>query len=87
MLTQSMQVGTGPRTRMLSTQGLTNMRDNIVTVFGSRTAEALVALDGTLAEGLSMHGYAFPMKQELQLSMPLLRRDRAKPCSSHSDCF
>ncbi|BDA44213.1 probable mismatch repair endonuclease PMS2 [Coccomyxa sp. Obi] len=51
------QVGTGPRTRMLSTQGLANMRDNIVTVFGSRTAEALVALDGTSAEGLSMHGY------------------------------
>ncbi len=66
MLTQSAQVGTGPRTRMLSTQGLTNMRDNIVTVFGSRTAEALVALDGTSAEGLSMHGYAPAVKQGLQ---------------------
>ena len=61
-----MQVGTGPRTRMLSTQGLANMRDNIVTVFGSRTAEALVALDGTSAEDLSMHGYAPPMQQGMQ---------------------
>lgn len=62
-----MQVGTGPRTRVLSTQGLANMRDNIVTVFGSRTAEALITLDGTSLEGLSMHGCAPPFEHGMQL--------------------
>ncbi|KAK9915857.1 hypothetical protein WJX75_005272 [Coccomyxa subellipsoidea] len=51
------QVGTGPRTRIISTQGLASMRDNIVTVFGSRTAEALVALDESSTDGISMHGF------------------------------
>jgi hypothetical protein len=32
------------------------MRDNIVTIFGSRTADALVALDGGSVEGVSVHG-------------------------------
>ncbi len=51
-------MGTGPRTRIISTQGLASMRDNIVTVFGSRTAEALIPLDEASTNEISMHGCA-----------------------------
>lgn len=51
------QVGTAARSRIICTQGAASMRDNIVTIFGSRTADALVALDGSSADGVSVHGY------------------------------
>ena len=51
-----MQVGTGARTKVISTQGLASMRDNIVTIFGSRTFEALTPLDGNIADGLTIQG-------------------------------
>ena len=51
------QVGTGARTKVISTQGLASMRDNIITIFGGRTSEALKQLDGGTAEGIAFEGY------------------------------
>jgi DNA mismatch repair protein PMS2 len=69
------QVGTGPRTRIISTQGLASMRDNIVTVFGSRTAEALVALDESSTDGISMHGCASYTDGKTARILPLIFAD------------
>jgi hypothetical protein len=52
------QVGTGARTKVISTQGLASMRDNIITIFGSRTFEALQQLDGETADGIAIEGCA-----------------------------
>ena len=51
-----MQVGTGARTKVISTQGLASMRDNIVTIFGSRTFEALTPVNVDASDGLAIHG-------------------------------
>ena len=50
------QVGTGARTKVISTQGLASMRDNIVTIFGSRTFEALTPVSVEADDGLAIHG-------------------------------
>ena len=56
LCTTAGQVGTGARTKVISTQGLASMRDNIITIFGSRTFEALTQLDGETADGIAIEG-------------------------------
>ncbi|CAK0773475.1 hypothetical protein CVIRNUC_004069 [Coccomyxa viridis] len=51
------QIGTGTRTKALSTQGGQRMRDNIANAFGPRTAEALMPLDASLGDIAKACGY------------------------------
>ena len=50
------QVGTGSRTTAVSSQGQGSVRDNIVTVLGSRVAEGLQPLSLSLPSGASVSG-------------------------------
>ena len=50
MTWMTVQIGTGTRTKALSTQGGQRMRDNIANAFGPRTAEALMPLDASLGD-------------------------------------
>ena len=49
-------MGTGARTKVITTQGMASMRDNIITIFGSRTFEALKQLDGRTTDGITIEG-------------------------------
>lgn len=51
-----MQAGNGPRSTVVSTQMTESVRDNIVTVFGSRTADGLEALEASAGGGLEFKG-------------------------------
>lgn len=50
------QVGAAARSTVVSTQGLTALRDNIVTVFGAKTADAMVPLEVEGPNGTSISG-------------------------------
>ena len=68
------QIGTGTRTKALSTQGGQGMRDNIANAFGPRTAEALMPLDASLGDIAKVSGYeAFSGKHESLVPAMLLR--------------
>ena len=57
MTWMAVQIGTGTRTKALSTQGGQRMRDNIANAFGPRTAEALMPLDASLGDIAKACGY------------------------------
>lgn len=50
------QVGGGARSTVVSTQGAASVRDNIVTVFGARTAEGLQVLSAPAGAGARFEG-------------------------------
>jgi hypothetical protein len=54
------QVGRGARSTVVSTQGAASVRDNIVTVFGSRVADGLEALGAEGPSGARIAGRAPP---------------------------
>jgi len=53
-------VGRGARSTVVSTQGAASVRDNIVTVFGSRVADGLEPLGAEGPSGARIAGRASP---------------------------
>eukprot|EP00884_Botryococcus_braunii_P005905 jgi/Botrbrau1/15315/Bobra.0319s0005.2 len=51
------QVGAGVRSTVISSQGTAALRDNIVSIFGSKTVEGLELLDVEGSDGISIYGY------------------------------
>ena len=71
---QTSQTGTGARTVVVSTPGLPRLRDHVVAVFGSRTADMLQPLEATTDTGVKLIGCAARAEAGQDLN-PLLRAD------------
>lgn len=51
------QVGKSGRTTVVQTQGSGSVKDNIITVFGSKTAACLESLDLVVSDGCRVEGF------------------------------
>ena len=51
-----LQVGTGARSTVLSSQGGTSLWANVVTVFGSKAAHSLQEFSAAPADGINIEG-------------------------------
>ena len=69
-----LQIGTGTRMKVLSTQGGAGMCNNIANVFGPRTVEALMPFEASLGGIAKASGYV-AIKPESLHSLPMTGAD------------